>query len=244
MPKDGGKPDPERDPQWDEDDAPWQGPREQIVVFEADTAPMSEQVLLQLILARAKLKVLVKDIAATKSGFGPYVEAIGGSINDKKALRQACRGAKTIVLCGKVTSDIIAAAASAGVPHIVLLSSVGSPFKGGFSLFGGGELGQLQNPQREALVVNGCQEGMSYTIVRVAKLTDAEGGLSALDIRGGKSPSGEIGREDAALIVARLATRDMEASKGSIEICVASSGPGQPPEDWATIFRGLKLESR
>lgn len=200
---------------------------------------MAEQVLLQLILARAKVKALVRDQQAAQSGFGPYIEVVGGSSSDAALVRKACRGVQAVVLCGDVSPAVLSAVAAAGVPHVVLLSAVGAPPRGGFSLFGGGEMAVLEDAKREELVTRSSIP--YYTIVRVGKLTDSEGGVSTLKIDASGGPGGVVAREDAALVLAQAAGRKA-AETGSLRVAVGSSGAGQPPEDWQLVFRALSSQ--
>jgi len=212
------------------------GLKDTILVLEGDRSPMAEQVLLQLILARSKAKALVRDQQAAQAGFGPYVECLGGSTADGALVRRACRGIKAIVVCGDVSPSVLSLAAESGVPHVVLLSAVGAPPRAGFSLFGfGAEMALLENAKREGLVKN---SGIAYTIIRIGKLVDTQGGVSGLQFQAGQGASGdEISREDAALVVAQAAERDA-VRFGSVVLAV-STGSGEPPEDWQRVFKEL-----
>ena len=214
-------------------------PRDQVLVLDGDTVAMAEQVLLQLILARAKVKALVRDQQAAQSGFGPYIEVVGGNSSDAALVRKACRGVQAVVLCGDVNPNVLSAIAAAGVPHVFLLSAVGAPPRGGFSLFGGGEMAVLEDAKREDLVVR--SNIPYYSIIRVGKLIDNEGGVSTLKIAASGGPGGVIAREDAALVLAQAAARGV-AETGSLKVSVASSGAGQPPEDWTLVFRALSSQ--
>ena len=198
---------------------------------------MAEQVLLQLILARAKVKALVRDQQTAQAGFGLYVECLGGSTADGALVRKACRGTKAMVVCGDVSPSVLSLAAESGVAHVVLLSAVGAPPRSGFSLFGAGaEMALLENEKREELIK---KSGMAYTIIRIGKLIDSEGGISELQFQAGKGAGGEISREDAALVVAQAAERDVEGT-GSLLVRVAATGSsGSPPEDWQKLFKEL-----
>jgi uncharacterized protein YbjT (DUF2867 family) len=213
------------------------GPKDTILVLEGDTSPMAEQVLLQLILSRSKVKALVRDQQTAQAGFGSYVECFGGSTADGALVRRACRGIKAIVLCGDVSTSVLSLAAESGVTHVVLLSAVGAPPRGGFSLFGiGAEMSLLENAKREELVK---KSGMAFTILRIGKLMDTQGGVSKLEFQAGEGNSaGVISREDAALIVAQAAERDA-VSLGSLVMTVVADGVGQPPEDWQRVFKEL-----
>jgi uncharacterized protein YbjT (DUF2867 family) len=197
---------------------------------------MAEQVLLQLILARSKVKALVRDQQTAQAGFGPYVECLGGSTADGALVRKACRGTKSMVLCGEVSPSVLSLAAESGVTHVVLLSAVGAPPSGGvFSLFGAGaEMALLENAKREEMVK---RSGMLYTIIRIGKLVDSEGGVSELQLQAGTGPGGVISREDAALVVAQAAEREVKGT--CLIVAAAARGQGQPPEDWQRVFKEL-----
>jgi hypothetical protein len=140
---------------------------------------MAEQVVLQLILNRAKIRALVKDAAAAKQGFGPYIEPVQGDSGDRAALKRLLKGAQAAVVCGPLGA-LLPAAAATKLPHIVLLSSAGAPQQG-FSLFASAEQRALSDAQREAAVK---QSGLSYTVVRVASLAGVPGGASRLALTG------------------------------------------------------------
>ena len=216
------------------EDAQDTGPRDQVLVLEADSAPMAEQVLLQLILARAKIKAVAKDAAKAKLGFGPYVEVLGGGPGDAAVLTKALRGVQALVLCGRVEPSALAAAAAAGVPHIVLLSAVGAPARGGFALFKNEEMAVLEDAAREAAVL---RSGIAHTIVRVGGLSDGDGGESRLELAAGQAVKEPVSREDAASVVAQAALRD--AGKGALVFGVRPAGAGAPPQDWAAAFNSL-----
>jgi len=233
LPKDGGSPkdEDEEGPSSSQEDA---GPRDQVLVLDAETVPMAEQVLLQLILARAKVKVLVKDTQAAKAGFGPYVQIVSGGANDASALRSALQGVKALVLCGAVAPGVLAAATAAGVPHIVLLSAVGAPPRGGFMFFRDQEMDVLMDKSREEQVRGAA---LAHTILRVGGLDDSDGGVKELRLTAGEAAGGAVSREDAASVVAQASLRDCSA--GSLVVSIAVGGPGEPPRDWGEAFAQL-----
>lgn len=121
------------------------------------------QVVLQLILKRSKIRALVRDVGAAKSGFGPYIEAVQGDSSDAAAVRRLLRGAKAAVCCSKLGA-LLPAAAAARVPHVVLLTA--SPAGGGLgSLFAGAEQQALGDASREAAL---RASGLPHTIVQVS----------------------------------------------------------------------------
>lgn len=218
----------------DEDDSI---PRDAVLVLDADTNLMAEQVLLQLILARANIQAVVRDVVAAKTGYGPYVQATGGNSNDPNAVRMAARKkVKTVVMCGQVFPSVMQAATLAGVQHVVLLSAVGLPKDGGFQLFKNNELDILKDQQREAIVRS---SGLKYTIVRINGLTNQEGGQSALKpLSIDEKPQTPLAREDAALVVAQAALRDI-TSENSLEFGIETAGSGQPPSEWPSFFQEI-----
>ena len=174
-PAGGGAPD-------DYDDS---APREYIAVLDADSSPMAEQVLLQLILERVKIRALVRDVAAARTAFGPYLEGgiVKGDSSDGAAVAALLRGAKAAVCCGKLGA-LLPAAAATKLPHLVLLAGVGAgPAPGGpfGSLFASGEQQALGDGSREAQL---RASGVPHTIVQVGRLTDVPGGASSLAITG------------------------------------------------------------
>jgi hypothetical protein len=230
LPRDGG-PTPSREPEENEDGGPVE--RDTVVVMDADGDPTAEQVVLRLILARAKLAVVVKDTSAAKNGFGPYASPVDGG--DKRRVARALKGAAAVVCCGK-GEGLAAAAAAAGVPHLVLLSSVGLA-SSGFSFFGpSGEQRVLGDARREQEV---SASGVPYTVVRVGALRDIPGGTTQLEVAPGGAPSGTLCREDAATVLAQASLRDPKT--GSLVVSVAPAGPGEPGEvDWAEVAEGSR----
>ena len=86
---------------------------------------------------------------------------------------------------------------------------------------------------------NKMQRGAN-TFRKCKKLIDNEG-VSTLKIAASGGPGGVIAREDAALVLAQAAARGV-AETGSLKVSVASSGAGQPPEDWTLVFRALSSQ--
>ena len=245
LPRDGGDQPNNSNNRGDDDEVGDGSVRDTILVLEADSVAMAEQVLLQLILRRANVKAIVRDAQAAQAGFGSYVDVVGGNVADGALLRKACRGVASLVICGEVSQYLIAAAESASVPSIVLLSAVGATSgRTGFSLFGSGrEMAVLENAKREELVM---RSGIPYTIVRIGKLTDSAGGVSRLkaEAKGSSSVGGVISREDAALVLAQAAARDVE-KQGSLVLSVAAQGESgdEPPEDWQRVFEELAAQT-
>ncbi|KAI3437792.1 hypothetical protein D9Q98_000239 [Chlorella vulgaris] len=233
LPRDGREEaPPPAEPEQDEEP----GEREYVAVLDADSSPMAEQVVLQLILKRAKIRALVRDTVAAKDAFGPYLEAVQGSSSDRTAVTRLLRGAKAAVCCAGL-GTLLPAAAAAKLPHIVLLSSAGPP-KQGFSLFASSEQQALADPAREQQLRS---SGLAHTIVQVGGLAGVPGGTSSLSLTAGQQPRGQVSQEDAAKLLAEAAERD--AAAGSLVMQLSSSGAGEPPEDWQAALSELPLSS-
>eukprot|EP00803_Ostreobium_quekettii_P001985 evm.model.scf_256EXC.4 EVM.evm.TU.scf_256EXC.4 scf_256EXC:22702-25631(-) len=129
-----------------------------------------DQVLLQLILARQKVKVLCTDARKVQSAYGQYAEPVESTVGDTVLLRSAMRGITSVVCVGAV-GDVPRVAAELGVRHIVLVSSVGrsKDILFDFGSLIGSEEAVLSDPGREVAVQN-C--GVPYTIVRAESLKD------------------------------------------------------------------------
>ncbi|KAL4451758.1 hypothetical protein ABPG75_007420 [Micractinium tetrahymenae] len=230
LPRDGRQPD--DDPEAPQEEEP--AVREYVAVLDADTSPMAEQVVLQLILNRTKIRALVKDAAAAKAAFGPYIEP--GDSSDRAAVIRLLRGAQAAVCCGRLGA-LLPAAAAARLPHVVLLSTAGS--SGG----GAGLAGLFASPEHTALADASREQqlrasGLPHTIVQVAGLADAPGGASSLALSSSSaSPQGKVSREDAAKALAEAAERD--AAAGSLVLQLSSLGAGAPPADWQAEFGEL-----
>jgi uncharacterized protein YbjT (DUF2867 family) len=234
LPKDGGPG--QGGPHGEGEDEDAAVPRDSVLVVDAES-PMGEQVVLQLILRRAKIRALVRNAAAARQGFGSYLEAVQGSIDDPAVLKKALRGAKAVVCCGRLGSALLPAAAAAGVPHVVLLS-VATPARRGFLGIGGSDEGAACDPSREEQVRG---SGIPYTIVQAGSLTSNAGAGRGAVVTSGQLPSGSVGREGVASIVALAALRNPSTGGGAaVVVQVSSSNTGQEPEDWEEVARGLQ----
>ena len=89
-----------------------------VLVLDAESA-MGEQILLQLILARAAVRAAVQDEKKAKTSYGPYVTPVRGD-----SLQQALRGAQAVICPGKL-GNLLQVAPKTQVQHLILLSSVG-----------------------------------------------------------------------------------------------------------------------
>lgn len=83
--------------------------------------------LLALPACRAKVRILVKDTAAAKTGYGPYVEPVSVDTGSAGGLARALRNVRSVIVLGKLGA-LPQAAAKAGVERLVLLSTAGAGF--------------------------------------------------------------------------------------------------------------------
>lgn len=139
------------------------------------------------------------------------------------------------MICPGKLGAVPAAAAKAGVDHIVLLSSaaVKQPQTVNFGALFGTEQGLLRDPKREETVQ---QSGIPFTIVRVGKIQNQPGANMTLQLSQTDQSSGDISREDVARV---LAGALQAPPKQGLEFQVAASGPGRPPEDWVSTLNQL-----
>jgi len=177
--------------------------RDKVVVLFPDEYAMAEQSVLQLILLRAPVIVVVQDVSSARAGFGSYVEAVKGDPRDASGLRNVCKSAMSVIVCGKLDRGTVAMLKKASVPNIVMLSAVKSGEDGFLSaVFGWNqEMKILKDPEREDLVM---YSGIPYTIIRIAGLGNGPAGSKVLDASIDTYPSGEIPREDVAACMAKL----------------------------------------
>lgn len=101
----------------------YSGPKDAILVTDADS-PTGQLVVLSLILARKRVRALVRDAKEAKASFGPYVEPIVGEVKDRESVEKAMgEGVRAVIVTTRVGS-VLDVARRAGVEHIVLLSQV------------------------------------------------------------------------------------------------------------------------
>lgn len=217
------------------------GPRDFILVTDAE-GPTGEAVLLQLILLRANVKALVKDIGGARTAYGPYVTpVVQGSAYSPKALRNV----STVVVAGKSDEKFLQACRKAGVPSIIVPVSERSA--GGFlaAFSGVGEDDDVVSDRARADAAKSAGFAQC-TIVTVGQLRDVPGGRHNLSLQAGgaRAPPSKgaetISREDVATVLARLAARGSGAEagpEGVKEIELRLGAPGYP--DWAAL--GLEV---
>ncbi|BDA48364.1 hypothetical protein COCOBI_12-0410 [Coccomyxa sp. Obi] len=184
-----------------------EGLRDAILVTDADN-PTAEQVILQLILSRAKVRVLAKNAAATSTAYGSYVTPVEGNTGNARALEAALRGVRAVICTGRL-GDLLPLCQQRKVEHLILLTSVGTAGGGGFSLdtILDGEAAAQRDAAREAAAVS---SGVPLTLVRVGRITNAAGGSASLLISQDGSPGkplGEVSREDVARVLVKCLVR-------------------------------------
>lgn len=77
--------------------------------------------ILSLIVKRARIKALVKDMKAAVSAFGSYIEPIAGDITDKTSVKKALKGVR-VIICTEKMGMLAEAENLNGIEHIILLS--------------------------------------------------------------------------------------------------------------------------
>jgi len=226
----------------DEEDG-YEGEGDAILVLDADT-PMGEQVVLQLILARAEVKALVKDVTAARNSYGPYVTPLSLDPSNPGLLKKALKNCGSVVVLGPSLGALPRVVKEAGMAHVLLLSAAGTPSQGGFlsGLFDK-ELSGLRDAGREDALRN---TGVRYTVVRVGAVRDAPGGQAGLALtsssggqQGGATASAPVSREDLAAVIVQALMRPPQGDEGGRTFTVASTGPGAPPSDWSALFAQL-----
>lgn len=206
-----------------------------VLVVGGDT-PTGELVVLQLVLASARVTALVKDAEAEKNAYGLYVVPVEGTSNDPEAVKEGLKGAKSIVVVGQLGCVAELAASGGEVEHIVLLSSVDVARGGstGFAKLLGGEQATIDSVKREQKVV---ASGIPYTIVRVVNLKDAPLGRPS-GIRTGKEGtlSGTVTRADAAAVLVNA----LEYPPKTGRIFEVAAGDMGLDGDWERIFESIQ----
>lgn len=67
---------------------------------------------------------MVRDVAAARAGFGPYIDPVSVDIGSASGLGRAVRSVRSVAAIGRLGA-LPAAAKKAGVQRLVLLSSAG-----------------------------------------------------------------------------------------------------------------------
>ncbi|CAI7910388.1 unnamed protein product, partial [Closterium sp. NIES-53] len=177
-------------------------------------------VVLQLILARRRVRVLVKDAKEATAGFGPYVQPISGSVADQSAVRAALRGTQAVIVTGRLGS-LAQLLQGSKVDHVVLVSQLGASSRpsglagllwsasplasaadaeaaltaAAVAAGGDGERGAAEEARRR---------GFGCTVVRGGKVVDEPGRQKGLLLGQGNTMKGSVSREDLAAVVAAV----------------------------------------
>lgn len=223
-----------------EDDEIEEDTRDCILVTDAESE-MGQMLVLQLIIARQRVRVLVKDAEGAKIGFGPYVEVSEGDTSNVQGLAEAMKGAvKTIICPGKV-GEIPEVAPQRGIQHVVMLSSAGINEEAGSGFLGfGGPTAEEQlwrSKKREARLARGKTP---YTIVRLGRVQNSPGGKQQLMFAQDKTLKGNIAREDAASVCIKAA--GVKPNRGRV-FQVVGGQEGGKVQDIGAILQGLSQEA-
>ncbi|KAK9865755.1 hypothetical protein WJX84_010193 [Apatococcus fuscideae] len=208
--------------------------QDSILVADGDS-PMGEQIILQLILARAKLKALVRDPQAAKLAFGPYVQPIQGDTGNTEAVVRALAGCHTVIVPGRL-GCLLPVASKQNLQHIVLLSSPDS----------GGWISSFLNNGKEAAAREAAVKdaGVPFTVIQTGRISDEQGAQCSLNLEKStaSAPSSSISREDVASVVAAAAVHrrqqeDQPPIPAALTLSLDRGGPGVPLTDWAAVFQ-------
>ncbi|CAL8463745.1 g3279 [Coccomyxa elongata] len=221
MPVDGGMSDESDKVNAEPED---EGLRDAILVTDADN-PTAEQIILQLILSRAKIRALAKNATATSTAYGSYVTPVEGNTGNTRALEAALRGVRAVICTGRL-GDLLPLCQQKKVEHLILLTSVGSSGSAGFSLDAlmDGEAAAQRDAAREAAAVS---SGVPLTLVRVGRIANVAGGCTRLLVSqedaAGK-PLGAVSREDVARVLVKCLDRQ---PSGIFSFSLEAGGPLQ-----------------
>ncbi|CAI6006650.1 unnamed protein product, partial [Closterium sp. NIES-65] len=175
-------------------------------------------VVLQLILARRRVRVLVKDAKEATAGFGPYVQPIAGSVGDQAAVRAALRGSQAVIVTGRLGS-LAQLLQGSKADHVVLVSQLGASSRpSGLAglLWSASPLAAAADAEAALAVaavaagVDGERGaagearhwGFGCTVVRGGKVVDEPGRQRGLLLGQGDAMRGSVSREDLAAVVA------------------------------------------
>lgn len=125
------------------------------------------------------MRALVRDPAAARTAFGPYVVPVQGDSGDAAAVRAAVAGSSCIVATGRLPQPLPSSAYNG---RVVLLSCVGAEQNEGFlgRLLRGSGAAVLWDSAREAAVQ---AAKVAYAIVRAPSIdTNVPGGKCGLQL--------------------------------------------------------------
>ncbi|KAH1085225.1 hypothetical protein AAZX31_07G034300 [Glycine max] len=177
----------------DEDDYPDEV-RDAVLVTDGDSET-GQMVILSLIVKKARVKTLVKDKRVALEAFGSYVESMAGDTSDKRFLKKALRGVRTIICPNE--GFLSSVGSLQGVQHVIVLSQL-SVYggKSGFQSMMKSNAKKLAEQDESVLKTS----GIPYTIIRTGALLDAPGGKRGFTFDEGCAARGSISKEDAAFV--------------------------------------------
>ncbi|KAG5100625.1 hypothetical protein JHK82_045677 [Glycine max] len=156
-----------------EDDYPEDEVRDAVLVTDGDSE-MGQMVILSLIVKKARVKTLVKDKRVALEAFGSYVESMAGDTSDKRFVKKALRGVRTIIC-----------------PNLSVYGG-----QSGFQSMMKSNAKKLAEQDESVLKTS----GIPYTIIRTGALQDTPGGKQGFTFDEGCAASGSISKEDAAFV--------------------------------------------
>ncbi|CAI5486636.1 unnamed protein product [Closterium sp. Naga37s-1] len=213
-----------------------EGGGDAVLVTDADS-DTGQMVVLQLILARRRVRVLVKDAKEATAGFGPYVQPIAGSVAEQAAVRAALRGSQAVIVTGRLGS-LAQLLQGSKVEHVVLVSQLGASSRpSGLAglLWSASPLAAAADAEAAlaaaAVAAGGDGErgaagearrrGFGCTVVRGGKVVDEPGRQRGLLLGQGNTMKGSVSREDlAAVVAAALAVPPPSQHRRIIEVGV------------------------
>ncbi|XP_054781234.1 uncharacterized protein LOC129288605 isoform X1 [Prosopis cineraria] len=191
LPKDG--PAAEDEEEYLEDEV-----RDAVLVTDGDS-DMGQMVILSMIVKKTRVKALVKDKRVALEAFGSYVESLAGDTSDRRFLKKALRGVRTIICPNE--GFLSSVGSLQGVRHIILLSQL-SVYRGrsGIQSLMKNNARKLAE-QDESILVN---SGIPYTIIRAGLLQDTPGGKRGFSFEEGCAARRSLSKEDAAFVCGSL----------------------------------------
>ncbi|XP_026450217.1 uncharacterized protein LOC113350313 [Papaver somniferum] len=194
LPKDGGG---DVEDGEDDDSQEVEQVRDVVLVTDGDSE-IGQMVILSLIVARARVKAIVKDKRAAIEAFGTYVESIAGDVNDPPFLKKTLKGVRSII-CPSSEIFVPDIESLEGVEHIVLLSQL-AVYRGsdGIQALIQSSAKKLAE-KNESMVMNSSNK-IPYTIIRAGLLQDTQGGQQGFNFKEGSAAQGKLSKEDAAFI--------------------------------------------
>jgi uncharacterized protein YbjT (DUF2867 family) len=196
------------------------------------------------------VRALSRDLQKARALLGENLEVVEGDTLRLDTVHAAVQGVHTVICATGArpaeerrnpeqvdfegVSNLVVAAASAGVRRFLLVSSIGvTQPEHPVSQFGH----VLAAKRRGEDAVR--RSGMAYTIVRPGGITDGPGG-QGLTIGQGDLISGTISRADLAEVLIRALQTD--ATRYATFEVVESEGA--PPQDWDALFSGLRNDQQ